>query len=843
MHVRSVLAGLPFEDEPLGDPEVCVAVLDGPVDLRHPCFSGADLARLTTLVPDSASPGLMSLHGTHVTSLLFGQPGSPVTGMVPRCRGLILPVFRDAADGRAPQLDLARAIEQAVQQGAHVINISGGQRSSDGQPESMLERALRLCDDNGVLVVAAVGNDGCDCLQAPAATPTVLAVGASGADGAPLEMNNWGTAYRKNGVIAPGEDISGAAPGGGTRELTGSSFATPVVAGVAALLVAAQLRQGRRPDPKEAGRAILTTAQAPACLPKEAAHCRRHLVGRLDAPRAFALITGNSADGSSAAPDGEPQTVAAHAHEPAMAAEVLHARDEKNHGPEGYAMETNHLNAGSPQEADLVCPGASPTANTPPGSALGDEGAPSSVVPACGCACAGGEVRSGQNATVGSAADSGAAATSAVTPCCGGGAPGACRQASSQEPPVRVTSSGGEETGAAAGPLPGRESASVPGLSPSGMRAAAGQGTAPTSHPLVFAIGRINFDFGTEARRDSFRQQMGFTIAPEPDPQGRPVYREANPYDPLQMRNYLSANPWASDKLIWTLEIDRTPIYALEAEPAYGMDWGGPIEAPPPATSPSTRQSSELADAYYPPVSRVYKVFRDAIWGQVAEQPLKEPDEPDQPQGFLAAQRQGGGDTGTQMRDYISRVSIPGLLTGETVRLFSGQTVPKVRVDARGVHCWNETALVDAVCKAIKQHEKDNEANSFDDREVEMTIRAFLDKVYYQFRNLGQTSADRALNYAGTNAYNVGKEIAEGLLSAGYVPGSPAAKRHLYTLDTITVRKSAFERQGSDCQDVLVSFIDPENDRRARVTYLFPVDVNETIPITLGPVHRFLGDF
>jgi hypothetical protein len=46
-------------------------VLDGPVDMTHPCFAGARLDTLDTLVaPDQ--PGAMSLHGTHVASLVFG---------------------------------------------------------------------------------------------------------------------------------------------------------------------------------------------------------------------------------------------------------------------------------------------------------------------------------------------------------------------------------------------------------------------------------------------------------------------------------------------------------------------------------------------------------------------------------------------------------------------------------------------------------------------------------------------------------------------------------------------------------------------------------------------------
>src|SRR5437867_9326538 len=96
MDPRSVLDDLHLaDDDILGHPDVCIAVLDGPVDMTHPCFAGADLTRLDTLVQEPAVQGPMSLHGTHVASVLFGQPGSAVVGMAPRCRGLILPVFHD----------------------------------------------------------------------------------------------------------------------------------------------------------------------------------------------------------------------------------------------------------------------------------------------------------------------------------------------------------------------------------------------------------------------------------------------------------------------------------------------------------------------------------------------------------------------------------------------------------------------------------------------------------------------------------------------------------------------------------------------------------------------------
>ncbi|MFJ8034715.1 S8 family serine peptidase [Streptomyces sp. NPDC096032] len=846
MDARSVLQGLEVpQDALLGDPEVCIAVLDGPVDLSHPCFAGADLTRLDTLVKEPAGQGLMSLHGTHVASLIFGQSDSAVRGVAPGCRGLILPVFPDGGDSRVQQLDLARAIEQAVEAGAHIINISGGERASDGQLASMLERALRMCDERGVLVVAAVGNDGCDCLHAPAAAPSVLAVGATGVDGEPLEINNWGTAYRSNGVTAPGQDIEGAAPGGGVKMMTGSSFATPIVSGVAALLVTAQLRQQRRPDPKAAGRAILAGATAPQCSPAEAPRCRRHLVGKLDAARAYDLVTGS----------GNPPTAAQRRQDapspgpgdPPNA--LIPQPSTKGDIDEGAkAMESN-LNAGAVQETATVNEGASAAPSMPqPEADLASvaalppgESTAAGVLPACACGCGG----------TGSCPETSAAQEAAA---------GEYGPRGDVVSPAGMTAA----AGAGAAPAPSPPSlGSVRGPQPSGVRPACGSGGTAGRLPLVYAIGTIGFDFRNEATRDSFRQLMPPHLEPKPGPDGRPVYRDANPYSPEELRDYLTGNPWASDKLTWTLEIGRTPVYALEAELPAGMEWGGPTavfkdaqeEAHQAATNPEKLAQllldHSLASQSYPPVSRVYKIFRDAIWGQVRDVPLPPPDAKGQPQGLAAVQKEQYGaptEAGTKgeaakeqpLRDYISQVSVPGVLTGETVRLYSGQMVPKMRVDARGLATWNETALINAVIKEILP-EDGPAAIPTDKAELTKTLRAFLDKVYYQFRNLGQSSADRALNYAGTNAFQLGNQIKEGLLSAKYTPG--VKDDHLYTLDTITVKKSPYQRMDSDCQDVIVSFIDPENDRRAKVSYLFTVDVNAPVPVSLAPPHTFLGEF
>src|SRR5262249_48752261 len=110
--------------ETLGDPRVCVAVLDDPIDRAHPSFHGADLELLHTLAPATEERGPALAHGTHVASVIFGQHGGLVRGIAPRCRGVIAPIFASAPQGTiAPcsQLDLARAITQAVERGAHII--------------------------------------------------------------------------------------------------------------------------------------------------------------------------------------------------------------------------------------------------------------------------------------------------------------------------------------------------------------------------------------------------------------------------------------------------------------------------------------------------------------------------------------------------------------------------------------------------------------------------------------------------------------------------------------------------------------------------------------------------
>ncbi|MFO1055448.1 MAG: S8 family serine peptidase [Dongiaceae bacterium] len=274
-----------------GDPRICVALLDGPADLCHPSLAAADLAMVETTATTPATGGAAFRHGTHVASIVFGRHGGPVPGIAPGCRGVILPIFADGPDGGVrpcSQLDLARAILQALQCGAQVISISGGELSATGTAHPILTGAIERCARADVLVIAAAGNEGCDCLHVPGALPGVLAVGAMTAQGLPAGFSNWGSRYGAQGILAPGQDILGAAPGGGTAIQSGTSYATPIVAGIAALLLGLQLAQGRRPSPSQVRAALLDSATG---CDGEAASCRRFLAGRLNPEGATMQIT------------------------------------------------------------------------------------------------------------------------------------------------------------------------------------------------------------------------------------------------------------------------------------------------------------------------------------------------------------------------------------------------------------------------------------------------------------------------------------------------------------------------------------------------------------------------
>ncbi|MBB2915318.1 GNAT superfamily N-acetyltransferase [Streptosporangium becharense] len=272
-----------------GHPDITIGFYDGPPDTAHPCLEGADLRVLPPwwLPPAADDPGLVE-HGTFTASVLFGQPGSVLPGLAPRCRGISL---ADTSDGHTSPdpLHAARAVDELLEAGADVIQFTVPYHTASGDADELLKRAVNRALDAGVLIVAPAGNDHGHCGIAPAVLPGVLAVGAHRADGTMFRFSNFGPAYRGHGITALGEAVLGATPGGGVQARKGTCAAVALVTGVAALLLSLQRRLGQAADPLAVRDALLVTARP--CTPGQSGgQVERCLDGYLDLPAATRLV-------------------------------------------------------------------------------------------------------------------------------------------------------------------------------------------------------------------------------------------------------------------------------------------------------------------------------------------------------------------------------------------------------------------------------------------------------------------------------------------------------------------------------------------------------------------------
>jgi len=133
--------------------------------------------------------------------------------------------------------ELAAAIVDCVEAGAHVLNLSAGivQQSSKGERE--LEEALDYAAKRGVIIVAAAGNQGTIGSSAITRHPWVIPVAACDSFGRPIDQSNLGNSIGRRGLSAPGDSITSLGVEEG-KLLTsgGTSAAAPFVTGTIALL-------------------------------------------------------------------------------------------------------------------------------------------------------------------------------------------------------------------------------------------------------------------------------------------------------------------------------------------------------------------------------------------------------------------------------------------------------------------------------------------------------------------------------------------------------------------------------------------------------------------------------
>jgi membrane-anchored mycosin MYCP len=245
---------------------VTVAVLDSGVTATHEFLEGrVAQGRDFGVLADHAGQCDAYYHGTMVAGIIAGRDGLDgvaARGIAPEATILPGRVTLDRSGDDELVRNVPGAVDWAVEQGADVINLS-----LTSPPNPALEEAVANAVANDVVLVAAIGNverseDGQlldEQNPALAAYPGVIAVVAVDEAGNPSESPDTGGKMIID-VAAPGVDIWGPMPRGGYAMDTGTSFATPIVSGVAALV------RAKHPDltaEQVADRIIRTADRAP----------------------------------------------------------------------------------------------------------------------------------------------------------------------------------------------------------------------------------------------------------------------------------------------------------------------------------------------------------------------------------------------------------------------------------------------------------------------------------------------------------------------------------------------------------------------------------------------------
>jgi cyanobactin maturation PatA/PatG family protease len=598
------------EQPTTNDPNLSIADLEAAIAQLE-----AEIDTLRDSIPKPVQERLGGLfHATGIFGTMFGQPGSPVEGVAPYCTAINIPLFETpSSDAGLSPLNMAHAFNLALDLGVNIIHCAACHPNQSGFADEMIQKAVKKCQDNNILIVAPSGNNKGEWFCAPAILPNVLGVGMMKDNGQPANYSNWGGQYQKQGILAPGENMVAAQPGTDVpARQEGTSLAAPLMTGLSALMMSLQLQRGEQPNAEAVRMAFLNSAIP--CDPQEVAEPERCLVGKLNISGAYQLLTGKPLPGIKPQVAVSPQIIL-----PSDSQPVLDSSESAVEISE-YSSVATQLVTASATIADI-------------------------------------------------------SSTEQVT---------ASTTIADISPSEQVT-----------------VSATIADISPASPAPATVTPSAVSKR--VYALGTLGYDFGSEARRDTFKQRM-----PAVNIDG--VLVPPNPYDASQMVNHLELSPAEGKSLIWTLNQELTPIYALEPQKAFANE--------------------------------IYNIFRMILAGQL---PAQESD------------------------NYIERISIPGSLTDRTVELFSGQVVPVLALpNIRGLYAWQVNALVDAVVNTVSP-----EASEPDTLSMRRSLKSFLHRVYYDLRNLGQLDRDalragfanRALNFAATNAFQAASTFALAIAS------------------------------------------------------------------------------
>jgi serine protease len=219
----------------IGSDDVTIAVVDTGAQYDHQDLQSryaSDPGRDVVDGDDDPYPDGDALHGTHVSGCASADTDNDV-GVAGVSDSTLINARTIATNGKGSLSDVADGIQWAVDAGADIINLSLGAP----QTRQTMKRAVEYAyEDNDVLMICAAGNDSTSPVSYPARYEECVAVSALNPDEELAKFSNYGSGVD---VAAPGVNVLSTIPTDEYREFSGTSMASPVAAGVAALGLAA----------------------------------------------------------------------------------------------------------------------------------------------------------------------------------------------------------------------------------------------------------------------------------------------------------------------------------------------------------------------------------------------------------------------------------------------------------------------------------------------------------------------------------------------------------------------------------------------------------------------------
>lgn len=220
-----------------GSTAVPVAVIDSGVDGTHPDLAGKLIAGWNFLSGNNVTADVLG-HGTAVAGTIGAATdnGVGISGL--GWKTPIMPLVVLNASDYASYSNVASAIIYAADHGVRIINVSICGTSSS----SVLQNAVDYAWNKGALVFAAAGNQGSSALSYPAACARAIAVSSTEKTDARSSFSNYGPWIT---LSAPGNYILTTNRGGGYGQWYGTSFSSPIAAGVAAMALSVRPAMSR----------------------------------------------------------------------------------------------------------------------------------------------------------------------------------------------------------------------------------------------------------------------------------------------------------------------------------------------------------------------------------------------------------------------------------------------------------------------------------------------------------------------------------------------------------------------------------------------------------------------